>query len=132
MAECLESHIRELRKNTSLGTWCTVLLVFASVPKAVMEKSSGTARMCDSSSPFLQYYPLVMIQVRACKSGGIDTRIHSISIIGRVDMNEDEVAANFSFLTVEDTNRDTAGFAKRRKKDQEAVDIHSNKVHIYM
>lgn len=69
-----------------------------------------------------------MLQVRACKSGGIDTRIHGISIIGRVDMNEDEIAANFSFLTVEDTNRDTGFVRQQRKKDHEGLDIHSNKV----
>ena len=69
-----------------------------------------------------------MIQVRACKSGGIDTRIHGISIIGRVDMNEDEIAANFSFLTVEDTNHDAGFVRQQRKKDHEGTDVHSNKV----
>ena len=69
-----------------------------------------------------------MLQVRACKSGGIDTRIHGVSIIGRVDMNEDEIAENFSFLTVEDTVRDTGLVRQRRKKEHEEADIHSNKV----
>ena len=37
-----------------------------------------------------------------CKSGGIDTKVHGITVLGRVDMTEEEVAANFSFLTVDD------------------------------
>lgn len=56
----------------------------------------------------MQYYPILEISIRACKSGGIDTKVHGVSIIGRVDMNEDEVAANFSFLTVEDASQDTS------------------------
>ena len=52
-----------------------------------------------------QYYPVIEIVVRTCRSGGIDTKVHGISVIGRVDMNEDEVAASFSFLTVEDTSK---------------------------
>ena len=70
-----------------------------------------------------------MLLIRSCKSGGIDTRVHGVTIIGRVDMNEDEIAANFSFLTVEDVAVRDSGFVRqRRKKDQEAVDVHSNKV----
>ena len=78
----------------------------------------------------MQYYPLIMLQVRACKSGGIDTRVHGVNIIGRVDMNEDEVAANFSFLTVEDIRSRDPGFVRqqRRKEHVGGVDAHSNKV----
>ena len=69
--------------------------------------------------------------VRSCKSGGIDSRVRGISIIGRVDMNEDEIAATFSFLTVEDTPRESGIVRQKRKKDHhEEVDVHSNKVYI--
>ena len=69
-----------------------------------------------------------MLQIRACKSGGIDTRVRGVSIIGRVDMNEDEIAANFSFLTVEDVARDPGLVRHRRKKEPEPGDVHTNKV----
>ena len=69
-----------------------------------------------------------MIHVRACKSGGIDSRVHGISIIGRVDMNEDEVAANFSFMTVESASKEETFMRQQRKKDHDGLNAHSNKV----
>jgi E3 ubiquitin-protein ligase HERC2 len=78
-----------------------------------------------------EYYPLVMLQIRACKSGGIDTRVRGVSVIGRVDMNEDEIAATFSFLTVEDVARDTGLVRQRRKKDLDAADVHTNKAFVW-
>ena len=69
-----------------------------------------------------------MLQIRACKSGGIDTRVRGVSVIGRVDMNEDEIAATFSFLTVEDFARDTGLVRQKRKKDLDTADVHTNKV----
>ena len=53
-------------------------------------------------SGLTEYYGILEIALRSCKSGGIDTKVHGISVIGRVDMNEDEVAASFSFLTVDE------------------------------
>ena len=54
-----------------------------------------------------------------------------MSVIGRVDMNEDEIAASFSFLTVEDVARDPGLVRQRRKKEHEPVDVHTNMVQIY-
>ena len=83
--------------------------------------------------PFLslQYYSIVEISIRACKSGGIDTKVHGVSLIGRVDMNEDEVAANFSFLTVEDVPKESGLIRSQRKKAESAQDSHANKVFVW-
>ena len=70
----------------------------------------------------------MLLHIRACKSGGIDSRVHGISIIGRVDMNEDEVAANFCFMTVENASKDEGFMRQQRKKEHEGMDAHSNKV----
>ena len=43
-------------------------------------------------------------------------------------MNEDEVAANFSFMTVENTSKDEGFMRRQRKKEHEGLDAHSNKV----
>ena len=45
---------------------------------------------------------MIEVAIKMCKSGGIDTKVHGITVLGRVDMTEEEVAANFSFLTVDD------------------------------
>ena len=81
--------------------------------------------------PSSQYYPIVEVSVRACKNGGIDTKVHGISVIGRVDMNEDEVAANFSFLAMDETTSKDSGLVrKHRSKAEGVVDTH-NKVFVW-
>ncbi len=72
------------------------------------------------------------IVVRSCKSGGIDVKIHGVSVIGRVDMNEDEVAASFSFLTVDESESKESGLVrKQRRKMEGGADSHSNKVFVW-
>lgn len=79
----------------------------------------------------IQYFPIVEISVRACKNGGIDTKVHGITVIGRVDMNEDEVAANFSFLAMDETSAKDSGLVrKHRSKTEGATDTH-NKVFVW-
>ena len=79
-----------------------------------------------------QYYSIMEIAVRSCKSGGIDVKIHGVSIIGRVDMNEDEVAANFSFLTVDESESKESGLVRKtRRKTEGGTDSHSNKVFVW-
>jgi len=88
-------------------------------------------RECILLSGLTEYYPLVEIVIKTCRSGGIDTKVHGVSLIGRVDMNEDEVAASFSFLTVEDNSKDTSLVRRHRRKAESALDIHSNKVFVW-
>lgn len=82
---------------------------------------------------FLQYYPIIELVIRSCKSGGIDTKIHGISVIGRVDMNEEEAAANFSFLSVEEAEWKDVGFIRKQRKMAEGslLDSHSCKVFVW-
>jgi E3 ubiquitin-protein ligase HERC2 len=53
------------------------------------------------------YYAVIELSIRACKSGGIDTKVHGLDILGRVDMSDEEMAASFSFLTVDDMTSST-------------------------
>ena len=79
----------------------------------------------------IQYYPFIEICIRACKNGGIDTKVHGITVIGRVDMNEDEVAANFSFLAMDETSAKDLGLVrKHHSKAEGALDTH-NKVFVW-
>lgn len=83
--------------------------------------------------PFVQYFPIMDLSVRSCKSGGIDTKIHGISVIGRVDMNEEEAAANFSFLSVEDMDGKDGGLIRKQRKMAEGslMDSVSCKVFVW-
>ena len=47
-------------------------------------------------------------------------------------MNEDEIAANFTFLTVEDSASDPRQAHQKRKRERDAADAHLNKVLIYV
>ena len=48
-----------------------------------------------------QYYKVIEIHIRACKGSGIDVRIRGVRVVGRLGLNEDELAASFSFLTLD-------------------------------
>lgn len=76
---------------------------------------------------------MIEMNIRSCKSGGIDTKIHGISIIGRVDMNEEEAAANFSFLSVEEVEGRDVGLIRRQRKMAEGslMDNNSSKVFVW-
>ena len=78
-----------------------------------------------------QHYPIVEIAIRSCKSGGIDTKVHGVSVLGRVDMNEDEVAANFSFLTFNDAVPETGIVRRQHRKRMDTLDSHGNKVFVW-
>ena len=47
---------------------------------------------------FLQYYHFIEIGIRQCKSSGIDCKVHGLSIVGRLRSDDDDLAANFTFL----------------------------------
>lgn len=48
-----------------------------------------------------QYHKVIEIHIKACKGSGIDVRIRGIRVVGRLGLNEDELAASFSFLTLD-------------------------------
>ena len=71
------------------------------------------------------------MSIRACKNGGIDTKVHGITVIGRVDMNEDEVAANFSFLAMDETTDKDAGLVRKHRSKAEGTLDTRNKVFVW-
>ena len=53
-------------------------------------------------------------------------------MLGRVDMTDKEVAANFSFLTVDDAlDDDTSNAYSRRRLDLLSTDTHGSKVFVW-
>ena len=50
-----------------------------------------------------QYYKLIEIQIKTCKSNGIDCKVHGLSVIGRIKSDETELQAlNYTFLASDD------------------------------
>jgi len=67
-----------------------------------------------------QYHRVIEVHVRACKGSGIDVRIRGVRVVGRLGLNEDELAASFSFLTLdaeEDNSKLKSFFPSRREYD---------------
>lgn len=46
----------------------------------------------------MQYYPLIEIAVVKCRNGGIDCKIHGISLVGVKKLNRSELKTSVSFL----------------------------------
>ncbi|XP_033111225.1 E3 ubiquitin-protein ligase HERC2-like [Anneissia japonica] len=45
-----------------------------------------------------EYYRYIEIAIRQCKSSGIDCKVHGLTITGRMRTEDDDIAANFSFI----------------------------------
>ena len=50
----------------------------------------------------LQEYRFLEIGIRQCKSSGIDCKIHGISLTARAKTDDDDMAASFSFLALDE------------------------------
>ena len=50
----------------------------------------------------LQDYRVVEIAVRQCRNSGIDCKVHGVSIVGKLKVDDDDAAVGFSFLAQED------------------------------
>ena len=75
---------------------------------------------------------MIEVAIKMCKSGGIDTKVHGITVLGRVDMTEEEVAANFSFLTVDDGMDDHHHVRHTINKIHVRVHVDVHVLHMYM
>jgi E3 ubiquitin-protein ligase HERC2 len=61
----------------------------------------------------------VQIDIKACRSGGIDCKVRYLNIIGLVKADEDELAASFQYLAVQDhVDDDTAVEVKGKGSTQ--------------
>ncbi|XP_022244118.1 E3 ubiquitin-protein ligase HERC2-like isoform X2 [Limulus polyphemus] len=49
-------------------------------------------------SELSEYYRFIEIAIKQCRSGGIDCKIHGLSVIGRLRTDDDDLAANYPFL----------------------------------
>eukprot|EP00118_Oscarella_pearsei_P022140 m.252836 g.252836 ORF g.252836 m.252836 type:complete len:3992 (+) comp40356_c1_seq2:177-12152(+) len=81
----------------------------------------------------------VRINIKTCKDAGIDCKVHGLSIVGRVKANEDEMAASFPYLAIDQQAADdqsgsqtTKDTAKRKKKKKEEARSALNRVTVFV
>lgn len=74
---------------------------------------------------------MVEISIKACKSGGIDTKVHGINVLGRVDTTKKDVTGNFSFLTVEDSFNDEANNLCHKRRNTASAVTNGSKVFVW-
>ncbi|PIK54292.1 putative E3 ubiquitin-protein ligase HERC2 [Apostichopus japonicus] len=53
-----------------------------------------------------EYFRILDLNIKKCKSSGIDCKVHSLSVVGRLRPNDDEMAASISFLASESEEDD--------------------------
>lgn len=67
-----------------------------------------------------QYFRFIEIGIKQCRSSGIDCKVHGLTILGRLRSDEDDAAANFSFLASdreeEEEEKVNSSSVKKKKK----------------
>ncbi|XP_065932278.1 E3 ubiquitin-protein ligase HERC2 isoform X5 [Magallana gigas] len=66
------------------------------------------------------YFRFIEIGIKQCRSSGIDCKVHGLTILGRLRSDEDDAAANFSFLASdreeEEEEKVNSSSVKKKKK----------------
>ena len=65
-----------------------------------------THRQPDILSFNLQYYRIIEIGIRQCRSSGIDCKIHGLSVVARVRSDDDYIPTTFSILAQDKEGED--------------------------
>ncbi|KAJ8028688.1 E3 ubiquitin-protein ligase HERC2 [Holothuria leucospilota] len=53
-----------------------------------------------------EYFRFIELNIKKCKSSGIDCKVHGLSVVGRLRPNDEEMAASISFLASESEEDD--------------------------
>ena len=72
----------------------------------------------------------MQIAIKQCRSSGIDTKVHGLTIIGKRKSDEDQIACGFSFLALDDQpDQMTVSTRKTQRSRKESKD---GKVQVYV
>ncbi|XP_023713900.1 E3 ubiquitin-protein ligase HERC2 [Cryptotermes secundus] len=67
-------------------------------------------------SDLKEYYPFIEIAIKQCRNGGIDCKIHALSIVGKKRTSEGQLPTALSFLASDnDDTQDASIFATQQK-----------------
>ncbi|ESO89418.1 hypothetical protein LOTGIDRAFT_218809 [Lottia gigantea] len=86
---------------------------------------SSTESLVTLLQDMSDYHHIIEIAIRQCRSSGIDCKIHGLWIVGRLKSDDEEAAANFSFLASDKEEEEERGGVTGRKKSK--VLVSSNK-----
>ena len=76
-----------------------------------------------------QYFRYIEIGIKQCRSSGIDCKVHGLTILGRLRSDEDDAAANFSFLASdreEEEDDKVVSSSLKKKKKSATKEIQTN------
>lgn len=74
----------------------------------------------------------VQISIKQCRSSGIDTKVHGLTIIGKRKSDEDQIACGFSFLALDEQPELMACAVSPRKTQRFCKDSNDGKVQVYV
>lgn len=80
----------------------------------------------------LQEYRFLEIGIRQCKSSGIDCKIHGIGLTARAKADEDDMAASFSFLALDEEDEAARQRRALRKKPSSAKPTPEGQVKVFV
>ncbi|XP_061183765.1 E3 ubiquitin-protein ligase HERC2-like isoform X1 [Saccostrea echinata] len=75
------------------------------------------------------YFRFIEIGIKQCRSSGIDCKVHGLTILGRLRSDEDDAAANFSFLASdreEEEEEKVNSASVKKKKKSTTKEIQTN------
>nr|XP_022328228.1 E3 ubiquitin-protein ligase HERC2-like isoform X2 [Crassostrea virginica] len=75
------------------------------------------------------YFRFIEIGIKQCRSSGIDCKVHGLTILGRLRSDEDDAAANFSFLASdreEEEDEKVVSSSLKKKKKSATKEIQTN------
>ncbi|CAH1268469.1 HERC2 [Branchiostoma lanceolatum] len=67
---------------------------------------SATDTLVTLLQDITEYYRFLEISIKQCRSSGIDCKIHGLSVVGRIRADDEDVAANISFLASDNEEED--------------------------
>ncbi|KAI8508669.1 E3 ubiquitin-protein ligase herc2, partial [Branchiostoma belcheri] len=78
---------------------------------------SATDTLVTLLQDITEYYRFLEISIKQCRSSGIDCKIHGLSVVGRIRADDEDIAANISFLASDN---------EEEEEEEEVEDERSN------
>ena len=74
----------------------------------------------------------MQISIKQCRSSGIDTKVHGLTIIGKRKSDEDQIACGFSFLALDDQPEQLTSAVSRKAQQRSRKESKDGKVEVYV
>jgi hypothetical protein len=74
----------------------------------------------------------VQISIKQCRSSGIDTKVHGLTIIAKKKSDEDQIACGFSFLALDEQPEQLTCTVSPRKTHRSRKESRDGKVQVYV